>query len=1054
MDLGTVSRTAGFDEGDDEDGDDGVSVGVTFVRFGCERRRSRSSSSSSSSSSSRRRREKSAVARAVVALVVVTARGIRAFELDVNATQTSPTSVTYSGAAGYFSTTVDACGTCGGDGTACQGCDGVANSGTVFDACGACGTSCDKTAAPGACAFNTTCEDCGGGELGGRTVDACGACKTPTDSTFSRAGVPDYHLGGCVGCDGVANSGMELDVCGVCGGKGCDGDDPSLWSWCCDCAGVAGGSSVIDLCCDCVDAATFYPSGSKPATHLQIEALWEQGRMAYAAATDALATFDSTSKKRVAADDHFATAEQAFTDAWTLVTQEKNADQTGAMCFPTLSANAQAANTRDACGVCQGDTSTCIGCSVGSVAVPIGPFGGLHEDDCNLCDGQNSYDVCGVCVGGDTSQGCFGCDGIEASGKVFDACHQSNDERMYDNYGTSSQILKYTLGEVGSGCSDPTAFEQACANGEGGCCGCDGVPNSGKTLDACGTCLANDDAARVVDATECTSIFLIKLASGVIIGPYTKDEVKSGSVTYTDPTTSTLTQLSIEPETLIANAAIVQVDEPILYGNTSKEEEHLTSWQSIYVDGRDDVLNSTNEVGVDNVVYVRGQLVKTTSEYEQLSTKDGFVGVAYPSCTAATYRNAHRLHGKKTGTNYLGIVTSSELMPEDWTAAAGLQNRDWNRQRERILDYVTGWADQACTCKSEWLNVPEPIPPTCERVWIQADEQTKQAQMSRSWADGSWRVTGGWWAQDFGQKTTADQEKRGPRRIDSFGTLRTQITKNATGENNAYGECEFKSLQVIDAVQNATGAIWHTTAQDVASAFNVSFKFMVTKPSIACDSVQSVSGAFAQSLHTKLYDKCTTSGGDGFAFVIRDDTPNAPTSDSIGKGGPSLGYGGIGNSIAVEFDTVYTADYTEPRESHVAIHTRGRAPNTAHSSASLATVALDGSISTSSINDGQVHEVLITYTPNITVDDMFYYIDSGQITGLSTALSSHSADSLGIFSVYVDDLTLPIMSVPFNMESIMRNISDSTTAWVGFTASSGYLWQAVHILEWNMTFPP
>jgi hypothetical protein len=169
MDLGTVSRTAGFDEGDDEDDDDGVSVGVTFVRFGCERRRSRSSSSSSSSSSSRRRRRrmrKSAVARAVVALVVVTARGIRAFELDVNATQTSPTSVTYSGAAGYFSTTVDACGTCGGDGTACQGCDGVANSGTVFDACGACGTSCDKTAAPGACVFNTTCEDCGGGELG------------------------------------------------------------------------------------------------------------------------------------------------------------------------------------------------------------------------------------------------------------------------------------------------------------------------------------------------------------------------------------------------------------------------------------------------------------------------------------------------------------------------------------------------------------------------------------------------------------------------------------------------------------------------------------------------------------------------------------------------------------------------------------------------------------------------------------------------------------------------------------------------------------------------
>lgn len=39
-------------------------------------------------------------------------------------------------------------------------------------------------------------------------------------------------------------------------------------------------------------------------------------------------------------------------------------------------------------------------------------------------------------------------------------------------------------------------------------------------------------------------------------------------------------------------------------------------------------------------------------------------------------------------------------------------------------------------------------------------------------------------------------------------------------------------------------------------------------------------------------------GGDGFAFVIQNQAPTA-----LGHGGMELGYGGIQNSIAVEFDS-------------------------------------------------------------------------------------------------------------------------------------------------------
>ena len=46
--------------------------------------------------------------------------------------------------------------------------------------------------------------------------------------------------------------------------------------------------------------------------------------------------------------------------------------------------------------------------------------------------------------------------------------------------------------------------------------------------------------------------------------------------------------------------------------------------------------------------------------------------------------------------------------------------------------------------------------------------------------------------------------------------------------------------------------------------------------------------------------------------------------------GKHLGYGGINNSLAVEFDTYHNYQEVDPYENHVSIHTRGwRHPNNA-----------------------------------------------------------------------------------------------------------------------------
>jgi hypothetical protein len=60
-----------------------------------------------------------------------------------------------------------------------------------------------------------------------------------------------------------------------------------------------------------------------------------------------------------------------------------------------------------------------------------------------------------------------------------------------------------------------------------------------------------------------------------------------------------------------------------------------------------------------------------------------------------------------------------------------------------------------------------------------------------------------------------------------------------------------------------------------------------------------------------------------FAFVIQGEGLNA-----LGNNGKALGYGGINNSLAVEFDTYFNNEENDPYENHISVQTRGwRYPN-------------------------------------------------------------------------------------------------------------------------------
>ena len=436
--------------------------------------------------------------RATVAAVLLSRPGATRADVSLVSFDTADLPLRFVGAAEHYLKVNDECGVCGGDSKTCMGCDGVPNSLYRYDACGVCGD-------PSSDAFNADCLDCAGVLHGASVLDDCGVCRDPADAAFSRAGVPDSHLGGCVGCDGIPNSGNELDACGVCAGLGCAPDDPTKRSWCCDCAETAFGTHVVDFCCQCVDRATHWHALSggaaegPPAGHALAEDLWRQGRDSLAEQKKAADAFrvarddaknkgvadgtiepgDRTYARSFALHDLGELARAAFMSGWEVMRDIAQSDDKS-ICYAETYVFENRTNPRDACGVCFGDNATCAACA-GGVSVPDG---GPILDDCASCGSdQGNIDQCDVCFG--DNQTCVGCDGVPGSGKEFDGCLGSTDLR-YLNF-------KGKTGEPGSGCSDPAEFRAACDAGEGGCCGCDGVPNSGATRDGCGECQVWDD---------------------------------------------------------------------------------------------------------------------------------------------------------------------------------------------------------------------------------------------------------------------------------------------------------------------------------------------------------------------------------------------------------------------------------------------------------------------------------------------------------------------------------------------------------------------------------
>lgn len=188
-------------------------------------------------------------------------------------------------------------------------------------------------------------------------------------------------------------------------------------------------------------------------------------------------------------------------------------------------------------------------------------------------------------------------------------------------------------------------------------------------------------------------------------------------------------------------------------------------------------------------------------------------------------------------------------------------------------------------------------------------------------------------------------------------------------------------LRLTNDAQDEAGAAWFTSAQKVSTAWAAEFDFRIGGGQ----------------------------GADGFAFVIQNDATTA-----IAGAGCELGYDGIPNSVAIEFDT-YTngscnaGTVNDLGVPHISVHTNGTAPNSVQETASIGATTIVPAFA-----DGGVHTARVLYVP-------------------------------GTLFVYVDDLVNPLLSVPLDLTTTLALTGER--AWVGFTGATGGLSEAHDVLN-------
>lgn len=218
-----------------------------------------------------------------------------------------------------------------------------------------------------------------------------------------------------------------------------------------------------------------------------------------------------------------------------------------------------------------------------------------------------------------------------------------------------------------------------------------------------------------------------------------------------------------------------------------------------------------------------------------------------------------------------------------------------------------------------------------------------------------------------------------------------------------------KYLQLTPAFINSVGAVWYNKPIPVVSGFKTEFSFHLSEGS---------------------NNNCTDNslpGADGLAFVVQNFIPYA-----IGLSGGGIGYEGIPNSIAIEFDTfsndsTQIENYFDPNGNHIAVQTN-------HSSAN-----------TSKHKPGLLLGVNTNIMPLLTNGTVYFV----------KIIYEEREKTLEVYFDTTKQFNSPVIKIENFDLSKLINLERGYRAYVGFTSATGCAVEIHEILNWMMCpYPP
>ncbi len=204
-------------------------------------------------------------------------------------------------------------------------------------------------------------------------------------------------------------------------------------------------------------------------------------------------------------------------------------------------------------------------------------------------------------------------------------------------------------------------------------------------------------------------------------------------------------------------------------------------------------------------------------------------------------------------------------------------------------------------------------------------------------------------------------------------------------------------LKLTDSRPWIAGSVWLKNRFSVLQDFTTTFEFNIKY------------GDNRQTAELSL------PGADGFAFVMQNH--NYPV---LGNKGEAMGYDGITNSMAIEFD-LFRNTY-DPNGNHIAVQSLGARPNTPDHRIFLSVLGINDDIP-------------------VIRQDILYYVKINY---------KHSGGEL---SIYLDTTGLfsdPVLTIPDIDLAEHLNLENEEYVYIGFTGATGQACQEQRIYNWKV----